>query len=69
MEVGTLVKEKEGARRCGIILGPAYYHKRPSGDRVRRGGKRVIVLWPDGTKRAYRIPFLEPELFDKISEI
>jgi hypothetical protein len=61
MEVGTLVREKEGARRCGIILGPAYPHRRPDPTGMDRF-RHVIVLWPDGTKRSYKTPFLEPEL-------
>ena len=49
MIVGTLVKEKEGTKTCGIIIEitECVAHQ------------RVKVLWPDGRKKIYKSTFLE----------
>ena len=53
MEVGTLVKEKEGALIGGVIV-----ESRTSPWK----GKEITfveVLWPDGEKTLYKSTFLE----------
>jgi hypothetical protein len=53
MEVGILVKEKEGARSGGVIV-----ESRSSPWK----GKEIIfveVVWPDGEKNVYKSTFLE----------
>jgi|6_EtaG_2_1085325.scaffolds.fasta_scaffold38289_2 hypothetical protein len=53
MEVGTLVKEKEGAQTGGVIV-----ESRTSPWK----GKEIIfveVIWPNGEKNVYKSTFLE----------
>ena len=53
MKVGTLVKEKEGARLGGVII---------DSKTAPWKGKEVTlveVLWPNGEKNIYKSTFLE----------
>jgi hypothetical protein len=49
MNIGALVKEKEGPRTCGIIIEVT----------ERAGHPYVKVVWPNGKKAEYKSTFLE----------
>jgi hypothetical protein len=49
MNIGTLVKEKEGPRTCGIIIEVIELTDH----------HRVKVAWPSGKKIEYKSTFLE----------
>ena len=53
MKVGTLVKEKEGARLGGVIVDSKTAPWRDTEITL------VEVLWPDGEKTIYKSTFLE----------
>jgi len=58
VEVGSLVKEKEGARSEGLVLESRDVTFLRNGTEMYRTD--LLILWPDGTKKLYKSTFLEP---------
>ena len=57
MKVGSLVKEKEGARSYGVVLEVIQEQYTFIGGRL--APPSAMILWPSGEKRTYSVNFLE----------